>query len=82
VRAQHTWPLQQLRCTLWPHEHVGLKKEAGNPGHRGTSHKTTAAAGIESAGKLRKDPRCLKADASLPKTNVLAGGDPSFIGSF
>ena len=51
--------------------HVGLKIEAGYPGHRGTSHKTTAAAGIESAGKLRKDPRCLKADASLPKTNVL-----------
>ena len=62
--------------------HVGLKIEAGYPGHRGTSHKTTAAAGIERAGKLRKDPRCLKADASLPKTNVLAGGDPSFIGSF
>jgi hypothetical protein len=34
-------------------------------------HKTTAAAGIERAGKLRKDPRCLKAAASLPKTNVL-----------
>ena len=32
-----------------PHEHVGLKIEAGYPGHRGTSHKTTAAAGIERA---------------------------------
>jgi hypothetical protein len=31
---------------------------AVDPGHRGTSHKTTAAAGIERVGKLRKDPRC------------------------
>ena len=55
--------------------HVGLKIEAGYPGHRATSHKTTAAAGIERAGKLRKDPRCLK-----PSENECSrGGDPSFV---
>ena len=79
VRAQHTWPRRQLPCTLSPHEHVGLKIEAGYPGHRGTSHKTTAAAGIARAGKLRKDPRCLKAAASPSENERSRGEDNSFV---